>query len=162
GELDPITELRPDAPPAFVQLVSRALTTDITERPSDIERVRASLRDALRDVEDVRWTEPLRTRFVTEGHAVERAPTPDARLPESSAPPRARKRRRGPIVGAAGPLAIGGIVPYVVVADKTVERARAPQPSPPQPAPKPPAVQPQPQPQPVPPPPIAMVKVKIV
>jgi serine/threonine-protein kinase len=47
GQVDPLPKLRPDAPPAFVDLVGRALSRDPTRRLRTVDELRAGLREAL-------------------------------------------------------------------------------------------------------------------
>ena len=47
GKPPPITTLRPDAPPAFVELIDRAISTDPERRIVTIEELRAGLKNAL-------------------------------------------------------------------------------------------------------------------
>ena len=51
----PIVEHRPDAPPAFVQLIADALVRPVEQRLADAAAMRARLRDALSDLPDVQF-----------------------------------------------------------------------------------------------------------
>jgi tRNA A-37 threonylcarbamoyl transferase component Bud32 len=107
GRPDPIHKLRRDAPKPFAALVSRALTIDIAERPQHVEFVRAELRAALREVENVQWPEPLRTIDM---------PAVAVVVP--------RPRRRGRWIALAGMLAAAaGIAGYLVLRDPAREAA---------------------------------------
>jgi len=57
---DPLTALRHDAPPGFVELVDRAMSLDPARRTTEIEEVRARLRDALDPRNMYRVNTPIR------------------------------------------------------------------------------------------------------
>jgi hypothetical protein len=107
GQPDPMHKLREDAPKAFSAVVARALTLDVADRSHDVERVRAELRAALRDLDGVQWPEPLRTVSMPAVGIVDVAPTEIA----------PRRRRGRWLVPAAAVAAAAGIVGYMMLRD---------------------------------------------
>ena len=71
----PILQHRPDAPPAFVQLVADALVRPVEQRLADAAAMRARLRDALSDLPDVQF---LRRATPASGVLHERPRSDDA------------------------------------------------------------------------------------
>ena len=55
---DPLATLRPDAPPAFVELIARALSLDPAQRLAEIDELRRGLREALEQRPVVRASTP--------------------------------------------------------------------------------------------------------
>ena len=62
GRPRPLIELRPDAPPEFIDVIDRALTREIDQRPHDVDQLRRELRAAFGALEGIGWSEPLRAR----------------------------------------------------------------------------------------------------
>ncbi len=71
GAPSPIVERRPDAPPAFVDLVGQALAPAIDQRIGDATVLRRRLREALRDVAGARLSDltPIPSRPSSSGRA---------------------------------------------------------------------------------------------
>ncbi len=62
GEPASVVEHRPDAPPAFMELIADALKRPIPDRLAEVGVMRARLRDALRDVADGIGAKPAKLR----------------------------------------------------------------------------------------------------
>ncbi|HEY1556692.1 MAG TPA: serine/threonine-protein kinase [Kofleriaceae bacterium] len=81
---DPIAAFRPDAPPAFVELLGRAMSLDPARRLVEIDDLRAGLRDALDPRNMYRLNTPIRgVPIVTTGSM----PLTPPRPPTGQSPP---------------------------------------------------------------------------
>ncbi len=159
GRPRPLIELRPDAPPEFIDVVDRALTSAIDQRPHDVNQLRRDLRAAFGALEGISWSEPLRARtrpivsvritpaagtpvvgpiataptmgVIPEGVASEApASEPPAPAPALAAIPPAPVRSRWPIAAALGGLVVAGAIVAVVAVVKGGTRERAATPGP--------------------------------
>jgi serine/threonine-protein kinase len=112
GEPEPILKHRPDAPPAFVELVARALAKEPKDRIADIEELRTELRAALGGVATFRQPTTGRDRSPGAIEPKPRAPDPpstlsraagEPSLPGDAPPPRSRA-----LLWAMGGIILGG------------------------------------------------------
>jgi serine/threonine protein kinase len=114
GSPPSVVDGRPDAPPAFVEVVRAALTRDREQRIADAAELRARLRDALGTVPDVTFTGPLAPVTIVPSASL------ITELDDGPTPSMNQRRKLAPVA-----LAIGGAaVVLVMIAIGTATRSR--------------------------------------
>ncbi len=98
GRPDPISMYRPDASPAFVDLIDRALSRDPARRIATMEELRAGLRAALEPRNVYRLNTPVA--------GVRILPPPPPKPPEPRPQTLSRGSRRGLWIGATAAIAV--------------------------------------------------------
>ncbi len=108
---------RPDAPPAFVELVSATLARDIAARIPDATALRVRLREALHEVAGVQFVDelpaPAALRVPPAARTVDRGGTANVTSPSLVAP----RRTVAPLV-AIGCVAIAASIVAIVLATR--------------------------------------------
>jgi serine/threonine-protein kinase len=117
-----LVEHRPDAPPAFVELVAATLAREIDHRITDAAALRVRLRDALRDVPGVHFAESLPSPSTTTTNVVrptsEEAITVHAPSMQVATPSMIRRRSLAPVALVIVGLAAAVLVTTIVVATR--------------------------------------------
>jgi serine/threonine-protein kinase len=118
----PMTELRPDTPPALVALIDRALTRELDRRLASVEQMRADLRAAF-------GSEPLR-RLSTPAvgvRTVDPIATDDMIDAAAATTTPSHRRSRLPWIATIGGVAaLAGAAWYLWPSSRSVEPAAAP------------------------------------
>jgi serine/threonine-protein kinase len=112
-------EARPDAPAAFVDVVSDALRKDISERIADAARLRRRLREALADMPGVRYADALPAEDYERASGVDGDASIMASRDASLQQSRARRRSWIPAAIVTVTLAAVSVAVAVVMATRT-------------------------------------------
>jgi serine/threonine-protein kinase len=121
GSPGSLVEQRPDAPPAFVELVAATLAREIDHRITDAAALRVRLRDALRDVPGVHFAEPLPapgTPPTVVRPASEEAITVHAPSMQAPTPSMISRRSLAPVAVVIVGLATAVVVTAIVLATR--------------------------------------------
>ena len=149
GKAAEIEAKRPDAPAAFVELVRETLTRDIDKRISDATVLRVRLREALRSLPGVSYSEILpavRAQTTPSGRRERstgaRTDTAAAATPTSQpgaantvdapqpTPSLIQRRRWAPVAAGVGALAMAMVVIAIIVATRGPKSRAAPRETP--------------------------------